>query len=217
VVATGPVVLDEAQSWPDVFPRLRAAIDAHRKRTGRFLLLGSVSPSLMWDVAESLAGRLSIVELTPFLTVETQPKRTSSGPATRRRSTSSSNAAASSGRSRSSSPRPRASRTSSDSRRRRTSSALGGVCSFHGFRNRASTASGSPARSSTSWVCSSGRREGTRPGDPRQGTSRSTVLTSPPATSTTPASTGSLFSTGSRAFCWSHGARGSSYRAIASR
>jgi len=70
VVATGPVVLDEAQSWPDVFPRLRAAIDAHRKRTGRFLLLGSVSPSLMRDVAESLAGRLSIVELTPFLTVE---------------------------------------------------------------------------------------------------------------------------------------------------
>ena len=38
VVATGPVVLDEAQSLPDVFPRLRAAIDADRKRTGRFLI-----------------------------------------------------------------------------------------------------------------------------------------------------------------------------------
>jgi len=61
------VILDEAQSWPEVFPRLRGAIDEDRKRTGRFLLLGSVSPSLMVRVSESLAGRLSLVELTPFL------------------------------------------------------------------------------------------------------------------------------------------------------
>lgn len=60
-------ILDEAQSWPEVFPRLRGAIDRDRKRTGRFLLLGSVSPSLMVQVSESLAGRLSLVELTPFL------------------------------------------------------------------------------------------------------------------------------------------------------
>ncbi len=60
------VVLDEAQAWPAVFPRLRGAINAHRRRTGRFLLLGSVSPSLMVEVAESLAGRLSLVELTPL-------------------------------------------------------------------------------------------------------------------------------------------------------
>ena len=57
------VVLDEAQAWPEVFPRLRGAIDGDRKRNGRFLLLGSVSPSLMTRVSESLAGRLSIVEL----------------------------------------------------------------------------------------------------------------------------------------------------------
>jgi len=61
------VVFDEAQSWPDVFVRLRSAIDADRRRMGRFLLLGSVSPSLMTQVAESLAGRLSLVELTPLL------------------------------------------------------------------------------------------------------------------------------------------------------
>ena len=60
-------VLDEAQAWPDLFPRLRGAIDARRSRAGRFLLLGSVSPALMTQVAESLAGRLSLVELTPFL------------------------------------------------------------------------------------------------------------------------------------------------------
>ena len=61
------LILDEAQSWPEVFVRLRGAIDRQRKRTGRFLLLGSVSPSLMIHVSESLAGRLSLVELTPFL------------------------------------------------------------------------------------------------------------------------------------------------------
>lgn len=61
------VILDEAQSWPEAFPRLRGAIDRDRQRSGRFLLLGSVSPSLMTKVSESLAGRLSVVELTPFL------------------------------------------------------------------------------------------------------------------------------------------------------
>ncbi len=64
------VVIDEAQSWPALFPRLRAAIDADRKRNGRFLLLGSVSPALMREVSESLAGRLARVELTPFLLPE---------------------------------------------------------------------------------------------------------------------------------------------------
>jgi predicted AAA+ superfamily ATPase len=64
------VILDEAQSWPEIFLRIRGAIDRNRKRTGRFLLLGSVSPSLMLQVSESLAGRLSILELTPFLWTE---------------------------------------------------------------------------------------------------------------------------------------------------
>ncbi|MEE8525815.1 MAG: ATP-binding protein, partial [Thermoanaerobaculia bacterium] len=61
------VILDEAQVWPEVFAKLRGAIDADRKRNGRFLLLGSVSPALMTRVSESLAGRLSLVELTPLL------------------------------------------------------------------------------------------------------------------------------------------------------
>ncbi len=60
------VVLDEAQAWPEVFRRLHGAIDQDRRRMGRFLLLGSVSPSLAAEVSESLAGRLSLVELTPF-------------------------------------------------------------------------------------------------------------------------------------------------------
>jgi len=61
------VILDEAQAWPAIFPRLRGAIDADRRRNGRFLLLGSVSPALMTQVSESLAGRLALTELTPFL------------------------------------------------------------------------------------------------------------------------------------------------------
>jgi len=71
------VILDEAQSWPELFPRLRGAIDRDRKRMSRFLLLGSVSPALMTQVSESLAGRLSLVELTPFLQTElrTRPHR----------------------------------------------------------------------------------------------------------------------------------------------
>jgi hypothetical protein len=64
------VILDEAQTWPELFARLRGAIDAKRQRRGRFLLLGSVSPAIMRQVSESLAGRLGMVELTPFLCTE---------------------------------------------------------------------------------------------------------------------------------------------------
>jgi predicted AAA+ superfamily ATPase len=67
------VVLDEAQAHPPLFARLRGAIDRERKRNGRFLLLGSVSPSLMRQVSESLAGRLGLCELTPFLLPELPP------------------------------------------------------------------------------------------------------------------------------------------------
>lgn len=70
VRARGLTVLDEAQSWPTVFSRLRGAIDADRRRNGRFLLLGSVSPGLIREVSESLAGRLGLCELTPFLATE---------------------------------------------------------------------------------------------------------------------------------------------------
>lgn len=68
-LATGKklLILDEAQAWPDIFPRLRGAIDAERRRCGRFLLLGSVAPALMTQISESLAGRLSLLTLTPFL------------------------------------------------------------------------------------------------------------------------------------------------------
>ena len=64
------LVLDEAQAFPEIFPRLRSAIDSERRRTGRFLILGSVSPQLMRSVSDALTGRLALVELSPFLWTE---------------------------------------------------------------------------------------------------------------------------------------------------
>lgn len=68
------VILDEAQVLPAVFPRIRGAIDANRRQNGRFLLLGSVSPVLMKNVSESLAGRLAICELPPLFLLELEKK-----------------------------------------------------------------------------------------------------------------------------------------------
>ena len=59
------VVIDEAQRMSDLFPALRVLIDQDR-RPGRFLLLGSASPELVGLGAESLAGRVAIVELGPL-------------------------------------------------------------------------------------------------------------------------------------------------------
>lgn len=64
------VILDEAQRKPELFPLLRSLIDSDRK-TGRFLILGSASPSLKRQSSESLAGRIAYHELTPFTFNET--------------------------------------------------------------------------------------------------------------------------------------------------
>lgn len=63
------VIIDEAQRLPEVFPVLRHVID-RSPRKGRFLLLGSASPTLMRSVSETLAGRVALLELTPFLASE---------------------------------------------------------------------------------------------------------------------------------------------------
>ena len=59
------ICLDEIQNKPEIFSTLRGIIDKNRKN-GRFILLGSVSPELIKGVSESLAGRISFIELTPF-------------------------------------------------------------------------------------------------------------------------------------------------------
>jgi predicted AAA+ superfamily ATPase len=64
------VILDEAQNYPEIFPRIRNTIDKERKRNGRFLILGSVSPGLMQGVSEFLTGRIALCELNPFSVLE---------------------------------------------------------------------------------------------------------------------------------------------------
>lgn len=59
------VVIDEVQYVPEVFAQLRPEIDAQRS-PGRFLLLGSASGKLLQQSSESLAGRVSYLELTPL-------------------------------------------------------------------------------------------------------------------------------------------------------
>lgn len=59
------VILDEAQRLPEVFSVLRHVID-RKRRNGRFILLGSAGGSLMRTASESLAGRVSFLELTPL-------------------------------------------------------------------------------------------------------------------------------------------------------
>lgn len=67
------VVIDEVQLVPGLFGALRGQIDRRRRqghRTGQFLLLGSASNTLLHQSAESLAGRVSYHELTPFMLPE---------------------------------------------------------------------------------------------------------------------------------------------------
>lgn len=66
------LVLDEVQYVPGFFAQLRPEIDADR-RPGRFLLLGSATGRLLQQSAESLAGRVSYLELSPFLAGEVLP------------------------------------------------------------------------------------------------------------------------------------------------
>ena len=64
------ICLDEIQRSPELFSILRSVID-HNKNNGQFLLLGSASRDLIKQSSESLAGRISYVEVTPFTRTET--------------------------------------------------------------------------------------------------------------------------------------------------
>jgi predicted AAA+ superfamily ATPase len=66
------VILDEIHRVPALFEALRGIIDAGRRsghRTGRFLILGSATIDLLRQSGESLAGRITYVDLAP-LTVD---------------------------------------------------------------------------------------------------------------------------------------------------
>ncbi|MFO1083237.1 MAG: ATP-binding protein [Reyranellaceae bacterium] len=70
------VVLDEVHRAPELFRTLRGVIDRGRragKKAGRFLLLGSAAIDLLKQSGESLAGRISYLELAPFDALEVAP------------------------------------------------------------------------------------------------------------------------------------------------
>jgi uncharacterized protein len=61
-------VIDEVHRVPQLFAELRGLIDERRRRghrTAEFLLLGSASLDLVQQSAESLAGRVTYLELAP--------------------------------------------------------------------------------------------------------------------------------------------------------
>jgi uncharacterized protein len=67
------VIIDEVHRAPGLFPELRGIIDQGRRGgrgVGRFLILGSASVELLQQSGESLAGRISYIELTQLLPFE---------------------------------------------------------------------------------------------------------------------------------------------------
>lgn len=67
---TGWVVIDEAQELPALFKTLRVLADRPEK-PARFVVTGSVAPSLLHAISESLAGRAALIEMGGFTLAET--------------------------------------------------------------------------------------------------------------------------------------------------
>ncbi len=68
------VILDEIQRSPDLFMILRGLIDQNRqdgRRAAQYLLLGSASMDLLRQSSESLAGRISYIEMSGLNLLET--------------------------------------------------------------------------------------------------------------------------------------------------
>jgi predicted AAA+ superfamily ATPase len=61
----GPLLLDEVQNVPDIFPWLKKQVDLSPGKT-QFLLTGSQHFPLMRGVAESMAGRVLVLDLYPL-------------------------------------------------------------------------------------------------------------------------------------------------------
>jgi predicted AAA+ superfamily ATPase len=62
---TEPLIIDEIQRAPEIFPALKVSVDKKRK-AGQFLLTGSANVLLIPKLSESLAGRMEILSLYSF-------------------------------------------------------------------------------------------------------------------------------------------------------
>ncbi len=72
---SGLIVIDEIQKIPELFPKLRVLVD-NKELNQQYLILGSASRDLIRQSSETLAGRISYLELTPFTYSETQNMKT---------------------------------------------------------------------------------------------------------------------------------------------
>jgi len=63
---SGLIVIDEIQRVPGLFETLRVLVD-NKELNQRYLILGSASRDLIAQSSETLAGRISYLELTPFM------------------------------------------------------------------------------------------------------------------------------------------------------
>ena len=61
-----PVIVDEFQYAPALLRHVKVAVDRERHRRGTFVLVGSQPFNLMKSVTESLAGRVSVLQLEPL-------------------------------------------------------------------------------------------------------------------------------------------------------
>lgn len=67
------IILDEVQRLPDIFAPIRGLIDQQIRqgnKAGQFLFLGSASIDLLQQSSETLAGRISYIELYPVDAIE---------------------------------------------------------------------------------------------------------------------------------------------------
>lgn len=64
------VIIDEIQYAPSLLPYLKIRIDQDRQAKGRYILTGSQQFTLIKNLAETLAGRIGLLELMPFTVFE---------------------------------------------------------------------------------------------------------------------------------------------------
>ncbi len=64
----GLIIIDEIHHVPDLFRTLRVLVDEKKER--KFLILGSASQQLLQQTSETLAGRITYIEMMPFSLAE---------------------------------------------------------------------------------------------------------------------------------------------------
>ncbi|MDO5853541.1 MAG: ATP-binding protein [Thermoplasmata archaeon] len=75
---TKPLIIDEVQHAPNLFDHLEAAVDRRKAESGdnkgMYILTGSQAFNLMKGVTESMAGRISVIEMSPLSLSETMER-----------------------------------------------------------------------------------------------------------------------------------------------